>query len=147
VVVAALRIRADVDAFDAWKQAKDDKQAQKTVSIIIPVLNEEANLAELFVHLSTLDPQPLQVIFVDGGSTDRHVPCLFCSAVHFIKPILNCASCLRRQTVTVYEQLNTRKEGRYHSICALLLIACAALADCSHSAWCSDVSGCQTDLF
>lgn len=104
MLVVALRIRADSDALDAWKQAhKDDEQPQKTVSIIIPVLNEETTLAGLFVHLRALDPQPSQVVFVDGGSTDRQGLCLICSLRDFVKPVLTSSSCLKRQRVSVQE--------------------------------------------
>jgi len=41
------------------------------VSIVIPVLNEERALPQLFAGLARLDPQPAQYVFVDGGSTDR----------------------------------------------------------------------------
>ncbi len=40
------------------------------ISIIIPVLNEETNLARLGEHLQTLDQQH-EVIIVDGGSRDN----------------------------------------------------------------------------
>lgn len=44
-----------------------------TVSIIIPVLNEEAALGRTVRCLKALEPAPLEVIIVDGGSTDRTV--------------------------------------------------------------------------
>ena len=44
-----------------------------TVSIIIPVLNEAANLAHLFTNINKLNPKPQQVILVDGGSTDDSI--------------------------------------------------------------------------
>lgn len=44
-----------------------------TVSIIIPVLNEVANLAHLFTNINKLNPKPQQVILVDGGSTDDSI--------------------------------------------------------------------------
>lgn len=45
----------------------------KTVSIIIPILNEADNLPSLLPHLTQLTPAPQQVILVDGGSTDDSV--------------------------------------------------------------------------
>ncbi|MCB2085203.1 MAG: glycosyltransferase [Sphingomonadaceae bacterium] len=41
------------------------------VAIVIPVLDEEKALPALVELVGTLDPQPVQVIVVDGGSTDR----------------------------------------------------------------------------
>jgi cellulose synthase/poly-beta-1,6-N-acetylglucosamine synthase-like glycosyltransferase len=73
VLATALRIWADGIAFGHW-QHQDHGQLKKRVSIIIPVLNEEGSLPGLFVALNELDPQPSQIIFVDGGSTDRHAP-------------------------------------------------------------------------
>jgi rSAM/selenodomain-associated transferase 2 len=40
------------------------------VSIIVPVLNEQANLPAAWAHLSPYQSQGVQVIVVDGGSTD-----------------------------------------------------------------------------
>lgn len=44
-----------------------------SVSIVIPMLEEEAALSRLVDALGTLDPPPLEVLAVDGGSTDRSV--------------------------------------------------------------------------
>lgn len=44
-----------------------------TVSIIIPILNEEKMLPLLFRQLRQLCPAPDEIIFVDGGSTDQTV--------------------------------------------------------------------------
>ena len=41
-----------------------------TVSFIIPTLNEEKALPQVFDMLSKLDTQPKEIIFVDGGSVD-----------------------------------------------------------------------------
>lgn len=41
-----------------------------TVSIIIPVLNEAKHLGRTLANLSILNPPPLEIIVVDGGSTD-----------------------------------------------------------------------------
>lgn len=45
--------------------------AWQNVSIIIPTLNEEKILPELFNNLESLDPKPYEVIFIDGPSKDR----------------------------------------------------------------------------
>lgn len=43
------------------------------VSIVVPILNEEAALPELIEHVARLDPPPLEVLAVDGRSADRSV--------------------------------------------------------------------------
>lgn len=40
------------------------------VTLVIPVLNEECALPKLFEVIAALDPQPSQIIAVDGGSLD-----------------------------------------------------------------------------
>ena len=45
----------------------------KTVSIIIPILNEADNLPHLFANINQLTPTPQQVLLVDGGSTDNSI--------------------------------------------------------------------------
>jgi len=47
--------------------------AMATVSIIIPVLNEADNLPLLFDNINRLNPNPQQVIVVDGGSNDDSI--------------------------------------------------------------------------
>lgn len=42
-----------------------------SVSIIIPILNEESGVSRLMGQLRRLSPAPLEVIIVDGGSTDQ----------------------------------------------------------------------------
>ncbi|MGB3166600.1 MAG: glycosyltransferase, partial [Alteraurantiacibacter sp.] len=44
-----------------------------SVSIVIPMLEEERALPALLVHIAALDPAPLEVVAADGGSTDRSV--------------------------------------------------------------------------
>lgn len=44
-----------------------------SISIIIPILNEERLLPRIFRQLRQLCPVPLEVIMVDGGSTDQTV--------------------------------------------------------------------------
>lgn len=41
------------------------------VSIIVPTLNEEKILPELFLNLDSLEPRPFEIIFVDGPSKDE----------------------------------------------------------------------------
>ena len=43
------------------------------VSVVIPVRNEEASLAELIASLKTQTYQPAEIVIVDGGSTDGTV--------------------------------------------------------------------------
>lgn len=43
------------------------------VSIIIPTLNEEQALPRVLRQLQRLNPEPLEIIVADGGSTDRTV--------------------------------------------------------------------------
>lgn len=45
-----------------------------SISIIIPTLNEERDLPRTLRLLQRLSPQPLEIIVVDGGSTDQTVP-------------------------------------------------------------------------
>ena len=47
--------------------------AMATVSIIIPVLNEANNLPLLLDNINKLNPNPQQVILVDGGSNDDSI--------------------------------------------------------------------------
>lgn len=47
--------------------------AMATVSIIIPVLNEANNLPLLLDNINKLNPNPQQVIVVDGGSNDDSI--------------------------------------------------------------------------
>lgn len=42
-----------------------------SVSIVVPTLDEEAALPILIERFSELDPAPLEIVLVDGGSTDR----------------------------------------------------------------------------
>lgn len=50
-----------------------DDAADASVSIVIPVYNEAHRLNEVFASLAVLDPPALEVIVVDGQSTDRSV--------------------------------------------------------------------------
>lgn len=43
------------------------------LSIVVPMLNEEAALPALIANVSRLDPAPVEVVAVDGGSTDASV--------------------------------------------------------------------------
>lgn len=63
----------------AWDAHHDltlphEDTSSATVSVIIPVLNEEAGIARTVSHVLTeLHPTPIEVIVVDGGSTDGTV--------------------------------------------------------------------------
>ena len=59
--------------------------AMATVSIIIPVLNEADNLPLLFDNINKLNPNPQQVILVDGGSTDNSIA-IIQSFINKLKP-------------------------------------------------------------
>jgi cellulose synthase/poly-beta-1,6-N-acetylglucosamine synthase-like glycosyltransferase len=50
-----------------------DKTPPKSVSIVIPVFNEASCIEALLEFLQLLDPSPLEIIVVDGGSTDETV--------------------------------------------------------------------------
>ncbi len=59
--------------------------AMATVSIIIPVLNEVDNLPLLFDNINRLNPNPQQVILVDGGSNDDSIG-IIQSFINELKP-------------------------------------------------------------
>lgn len=65
------RVFKSAHSYDEWLKQPDSDRSTKSVSLVIPVLNEEATLPSLFDHLKSLDPLPAEVIFIDGGSTDR----------------------------------------------------------------------------
>lgn len=48
------------------------------VSLVIPVKNEDHSLAELIESIENQSYQPDEVIFVDGGSTDRTIEIIEC---------------------------------------------------------------------
>ena len=75
VVGVVVRLGLDARNFDQWVLQQDEQIFNwlPTVSIIVPVLNEAKCVSELCEHLRQLDPQPDEVIFVDGGSSDRCV--------------------------------------------------------------------------
>ncbi len=43
------------------------------VAIVIPMLNEAAELPRLLRSLAVLEPSPMEVLAVDGGSADASV--------------------------------------------------------------------------
>ena len=47
--------------------------ADDRVTVLVPVLQEAAALPRLVAALERLDPQPAEVLCVDGGSTDETV--------------------------------------------------------------------------
>ena len=75
IVGAIIRLGLDARNFDQWVLQQDEQlfNCQPSVSIIVPVLNEAKCVSDLCEHLRQLDPQPDEVIFVDGGSSDRCV--------------------------------------------------------------------------
>ena len=48
----------------------DQEPPRSSVSIVIPVLNEEACIRTVLLYTKMMKPAPLEVIVVDGGSTD-----------------------------------------------------------------------------
>mmetsp|Transcript_8375 Transcript_8375/g.15501 ORF Transcript_8375/g.15501 Transcript_8375/m.15501 type:complete len:375 (-) Transcript_8375:1682-2806(-) len=48
----------------------DQEPLRSSVSIVIPVLNEEACIRTVLLYTKMMKPAPLEVIVVDGGSTD-----------------------------------------------------------------------------
>lgn len=63
----------NIQNFNSTKIAPDSHfQTKQSVSIIIPVLNEEKRIESLVYRLSQLTPKP-EILFVDGGSRDHTV--------------------------------------------------------------------------
>ncbi|KAF8063795.1 AP2-5 [Scenedesmus sp. PABB004] len=54
--------------------------AQASVAVIVPVLNEAAGVLQTLRALAELQPQPAEVIVVDGGSTDGCATARACPA-------------------------------------------------------------------
>jgi hypothetical protein len=52
------------------RMATSDEKSQNSVSIVIPALNESAQIASLLSRLRSLDPAPLEIIVAIGDSTD-----------------------------------------------------------------------------
>ena len=53
--------------------------SQKQIAVVVPFLNEEGNLPELYRRVSAVFekvPEEVRFVFVDDGSTDGSVPCL-----------------------------------------------------------------------
>ena len=53
--------------------AGDKMQDELRISVIVPTLNEEANIGPLLESLKTQHCPPYEVIVVDGGSTDATI--------------------------------------------------------------------------
>jgi rSAM/selenodomain-associated transferase 2 len=49
------------------------QQSKPRLSVIVPMLNEQAQLAELLAHLQDCKRNNCELILVDGGSTDQSV--------------------------------------------------------------------------
>lgn len=65
--------------FKRYKAMAQKKAAKELISIILPVYNEEENIALQYRHIvESLEPSRLnyEIIFVDDGSTDRSVEIL-----------------------------------------------------------------------
>ena len=58
--------------------------ARSEVAIVIPMLDEEAALPAVIANIAALDPQPAEVIAVDGGSADRSVEIARAAGFHVI---------------------------------------------------------------
>lgn len=52
------------------EKEKSGEETDMGVTIIVPTLNEEATIANTLQRLKSLNPSPIQVIVVDGGSAD-----------------------------------------------------------------------------
>ena len=53
--------------------ARVARLSEPGVSIVVPVLNEAAAIPALARHFATLDPAPVEILVVDGGSEDDTV--------------------------------------------------------------------------
>ena len=72
--------RAEIAAEIAQRRSSSSSaspatSSRPTVSIVIPTLNEAKSLPSTLTTLRLLDPPPLEVVVVDGGSTDGTVTC------------------------------------------------------------------------
>lgn len=59
--------------------------AMTGVALVIPVLNEERTLPALIANIAMLDPQPIEVIAVDGGSSDASCALIRAAGWHLIE--------------------------------------------------------------
>lgn len=73
-------------SFAAWVEKNSrDPVGAGSVSLVVPVLNESTTLPDLFQHFASLDPQPHEIIFVDGRSTDGCA-----SSIHLVTQAPQC---------------------------------------------------------
>lgn len=102
--------------------------AMATVSIIIPVLNEANNLPLLLDNINKLNPNPQQVILVDGGSTDN--------SIAIIRSFIN--KVMPDNDRNIDWQMTKSKAGR-----ALQMNTGAALATGEVLLFCTPIRNCQ----
>lgn len=99
------------------------------VSIVVPMLNEEAELAGLFANLAPFAERGAEVIIVDGGSTDQSVAIAERTGWAVVRSArgraaqMNAGAARARGDVLLFLHADTRLPGRS---CEL---ATAALAD------------------
>ncbi|MER3439692.1 MAG: glycosyltransferase, partial [Chloroflexota bacterium] len=84
-VSAAEAAREAADLRSRQAVASDDRARPESLSIVIPVMNEEGNLRELYHRLTAVLERiglPYEIIFIDDGSKDGTWPLIrsFCEA-------------------------------------------------------------------
>ena len=87
----------DSHCYRKWQESQ--KQNCAKLALIVPVLNEVHNVDSLHNWLQRLQPQPSEVIFVDGGSTDG------CATDRFEAWLLHCLLMLPHMRCTALPHL------------------------------------------